>query len=113
MNREWRVYVFELDDSAGAGRVADKPNLYVGETAKTILERLGTHLTDHQKGSGKVRLHFRAIRFDLFEGLGPYGTRKDALREEAKLAEELRSLGYTVVNKTGEDLKFDLRPKST
>jgi len=107
MTREWRVYVLELDDGAGPGRLPDKPNLYVGQTARTILQRLGTHLTDPRKGSGKVRLHFRAIRFDLFEGLGPYNTQEDALQAETVLAADLRRRGFVVVNETGKPFKPD------
>ena len=104
--RQWQVYVYELDDAAGPGRVAGKPNLYVGETERTVLERLGAHLTNKLTGSRKVRKHFRAIRFDLFEGWGPYETESDALRAEGDLARSLREAGFAVVNKTGSPVRF-------
>lgn len=112
VSREWRVYVLELEDAAGPGRLPDTPNLYVGETGRTVLERLGTHLTNKQRGSGKVRLHFRAIRFDLFEGRGPYQTEDDALKAETKLAAELRARGFSIVSKTGEKLRLPSPRKS-
>lgn len=106
MKRQWRVYVFELEDAAGPGSLADKPNLYVGQTERTVLERLGTHLTNTRRGSGKVRRYFRSIRWDLFEGLGPYESKEDALRAETELEADLRGRGFTVVNKTGKPLRL-------
>ena len=113
MKRQWRVYVLELDDAAGPGKLPDKPNLYVGYTGRTVLERLGTHLTNPKgRGSRKVRRYFRAIRFDLFEGLGPYESKADALRAEAELDAELVRRGFTIVSKTGEDLDLPAGARS-
>ena len=103
--REWHLYVLELEDAAGPGRLAGKPNLYVGQTQRTVLERLGTHLTDRIKGSRKVREYFRAIRFDLFDGMVTYASEADALAAETRLAERLRGRGYSVVNDTGKPFK--------
>jgi hypothetical protein len=105
-DRVWRLYVLELGDDAGPGRLPHRPNVYVGETSRTVLERLGVHLTDRVKGSGKVRRHFRAIRFDLFDSSRTYRSKEDALKAEANLAERLGRRGYTVINETGEDLRL-------
>jgi hypothetical protein len=102
VEKEWRVYVLELEDGAGPGRLPDKPNVYVGQTALTVQQRLGTHLTDSVRGSRPVRKHFRAIRPDLAEGLGPYFSAEDALRAEAALEKDLKRRGFVVVNKTGK-----------
>jgi hypothetical protein len=110
--RAWRLYVLELDDEAGPGRLPDRPNLYVGQTARSVLERLGVHLTDSVIGSGKVRKHFRAIRFDLFNPSETFGSSAEALQAEAALEAALRRRGHAVVNKTGEDLKLESRSES-
>ncbi len=70
----------------GPGRLPDKPNLYVGADCDgQSSSDCGAHLTDSMIGSSKVRKHFRAIRFDLFEDLA-------ALRVEGRRAQRYPSV---------------------
>jgi hypothetical protein len=100
----YSVYVIELrpdvmDRKAFAGknaeRRADKPCVYVGQTAHTPEERFAQHLAG-VKSSRIVREHGVRLRPRLCANVGPFETRAESERAEMKLAEKLRRRGFAV-----------------
>jgi len=94
----WRTYVIRLADDAvddaGAGYV------YVGETSRTVEDRLDQHLTGARNSRGKL---FSPVVRDHGIGLAPelmtskvYMSKKQAQKAERRLAERLRKQGFVV-----------------
>jgi hypothetical protein len=100
----YSVHVIELrpeamDRKAFAARNAerreDKPCLYVGQTARTPEERFAQHLAG-VRSSRIVREYGVRLRPRLYANVGPFATRAESERAEAKLAEKLRRRGFAV-----------------
>jgi len=79
---------------AGAGYV------YVGETSRTVEDRLDQHLTGARNSRGKL---FSPVVRDHGIGLAPelmtskvYMSKKQAQKAERRLAERLRKQGFVV-----------------
>jgi hypothetical protein len=98
------VYVIELSPEAlgkkrvadeNAGRRADKPCVYVGQTARTPEERFAQHLAG-KRSSRIVREFGVRLRPRLYRNWGPYATRAESEAAEKRLAEKLRGRGYVV-----------------
>lgn len=109
--RRYRVYVIELKDSVAKRRKvperrSSKPFLYVGYTSKRRRERLAEHRIGRFAGDRKWAKHYGRARADLWADAPKYRTKADALAGEAALAAALDELGYTVVNKTGEEMSL-------
>ena len=98
------VYVIELRPEAmekkalagkNADRREDKPCLYVEQTAKTPEARFAQHLAG-VKSSRIVREYGVRLRPRLYANVGPFETRAESERAEARLAERLRRRGFAV-----------------
>jgi predicted GIY-YIG superfamily endonuclease len=74
---------------------ADKPCVYVGQTARTPEERLKQHRAGHKSNRYAHRYGVR-LREKLTANRGPFGTRAEALQAESALADNLRRRGYAV-----------------
>jgi hypothetical protein len=90
----YRVYVVRLDASKVRGSDA-RPAVYVGQTAKTPEQRFECHKRG-ERHSRVVRDHGVELCRDLYERFNPLGSRSEAELMEARLAEGLRRLGFTV-----------------
>ncbi len=87
----YSVYVIQLESSTG-----EKPDLYVGQTTKTVEERF----SEHQSGvrtSSKISQRAVKLRMDLVPEKPALRTKAEAETYEAWLAEWLRSQGYKVL----------------
>jgi len=87
----YSVYVIQLESSTG-----EKPDLYVGQTTKTVEERF----SEHQSGvrtSSKISERAVKLRMDLIPEKPVLRTKAEAETYEAWLAEWLRSHGYKVL----------------
>jgi len=73
----------------------DMPCVYVGMTGLDPVERFRNHKAGY-KSSGWVEKYGICLLPKLYEHLNPMEW-KDAVEMEKKLAEDLRSLGYTVL----------------
>ena len=100
----YSVYVIELRSDVmekrtfagkNADRREDKPCVYVGQTAKTPEERFAQHLAG-MRSSRIVKEYGVRLRPRLYANVGPFETRAESERAEAKLAEKLRRRGYAV-----------------
>lgn len=100
----YRVYVIELSPDVlgkkrvadeNAGRRADKPCVYVGQTARTPEERFAQHKAG-KRSSRIVREFGVRLRPRLYRNVGPFATRAEAEAAETRLAERLRRRGYAV-----------------
>ncbi|AKT41534.1 hypothetical protein [Chondromyces crocatus] len=97
------IYVIELGSSARLDpafehelRDPRKPCLYVGSTGKTIEERYADHLNGTWTQARAVRKHgAKRLRHDLAQGKYAF-SRAKAEDIEARLAEQLRRLGFGV-----------------
>lgn len=89
----FNVYVIKLDESRGQG--TSRPAVYVGQTAKSPEERFEQHKRG-ERHSRVVRDHGVCLCPELYERFNPIGSRVDAEVAEARLAEALRRLGFTV-----------------
>lgn len=89
---EFYVYVIELDDSR---RRAEKPAVYVGQSAKLPVDRFEQHRSG-VRASKHVRDHGVRLLPRLYERFNPMSTREEAEAKEIWLAERLRRRGYTV-----------------
>lgn len=113
LNKPWRkdrsVYVIRLDQSAAVSPPATKkspkrdpllPCYYVGETGKTPEERFRDHKRGHKSNKQAreygIGLAMEVVPAEFHKKL----TRRDALKVEADLAEQLRSEGCTVFGGT-------------
>jgi hypothetical protein len=94
---QYSVYVIELRPEAREGKDcrADKPPVYVGQTADTPEERFAEHLAGY-RASRVVRRYGLRLRPRLYRNYGPYGTRDEALAGETRLADRLRRRGFCV-----------------
>lgn len=103
---QMRVYVVRLGDAA-PGPPSDLGKVYVGDTARTPEERFATHLAGGRTASNVVARHGRKLLPELYEHVPPVGHEDQhearALSEkvEAWLADELKSMGYTVHRGSG------------
>lgn len=101
----YRTYVLELD---GARKPAHRGWLYVGQTSKSIPDRIAEHRSGrHLRHSRLVTEHFVSERPDLGDGV-EYFTREDALLAESRLRVRLESLGFAV---DGGQERLDLARK--
>jgi predicted GIY-YIG superfamily endonuclease len=100
----YRVYVIELSPEVlgkkrvadeNADRRADKPCVYVGQTARTPEERFAQH-KDGKRSSRIVREYGVKLKPRLYRNVGPFATRAEAESAESRLAEKLRRRGYAV-----------------
>ena len=86
----YSVYVIQLESS-----ITEKPDLYVGQTTKTVEERF----SEHQSGvrtSSKISQRAVTLRKDLVPEKTALRTKAEAETYEAWLAEWLRFQGYKV-----------------
>lgn len=96
--KTYRVYVLELEPKP-AGK---KGWLYVGETEKTVEERIQDHVAMARNSKGplfsrKVAAHFKRRRKRLEPG-AVYMTREASKAAEKALAQRLREDGYEVTS---------------
>jgi hypothetical protein len=89
------VYVIELDDGVGKRVRADKPAVYVGQSAVVPEERFAQHRRGY-RASRPVRNHGVRLRPRLYRNYNPLPDRDTALATEAHLADRLRKRGFTV-----------------
>jgi hypothetical protein len=89
------VYVIELDDAVGKRVRADKPAVYVGQSAVPPEERFDQHRRGY-RSSRHVRRHGVRLRPRLYRNYNPLPDRDTALATETRLAERLRKRGFTV-----------------
>lgn len=88
-----RVYVIELDRSAGRRRDPRIPWVYVGSSARSPEERFEQHRRGY-KSARLVKRHALRLRRDLYEDLGSFRGSKTACRAEKKRARELADCGF-------------------
>jgi hypothetical protein len=88
-----RVYVIELDRSAGRRRDPRIPWLYVGSSARSPEERFEQHRRGY-RSARIVKRHALRLRPDLFEDLGSFKGSKTACRAERRRARELADCGF-------------------
>ena len=88
-----RVYVIELDRSAGRRRDPRIPWVYVGSSARSPEERFEQHLRGY-KSARLVKRHALRLRPDLYEDLGSFRGSKTACRAEKRRARELADCGF-------------------
>ncbi len=88
-----RVYVIELDRSAGRRRDPRIPWVYVGSSARSPEERFDQHQRGY-KSARIVKRHALRLRPDLYEDLGSFKGSKTACRAEKKRARELADCGF-------------------
>lgn len=89
----YRTYVIELD---GAKKPEHPGWLYVGQTSKSIPDRIAEHRSGRpRRHSRLVAKHFVSERPDLGDDR-EYFTREDALLAESHLRIRLEALGYAV-----------------
>ncbi|MDF1597041.1 MAG: hypothetical protein P1T08_13255 [Acidimicrobiia bacterium] len=91
-----RVYVVELSDAAGERSNPAFPNVYVGETGRTVEERFATHKAGGRTASRTVTRFGLQLRPDLYEGLPEYETEAESVAAEQRLRRKLERQGYTV-----------------
>jgi hypothetical protein len=89
----YNVYVVRLDDSRR--RNTPRPAVYVGQTAKDPVKRFEQH-TKGERHSRVVRDYGQFLCPELYRRYNPIGSRTEAEAREARLAECLRRLGFTV-----------------
>jgi hypothetical protein len=89
------VYVIELDDAVGERVRADKPAVYVGQSAVAPEERYAQHRRGY-RSSRYVRNHGVRLRPKLYRNYNPLPDRDTALATEAHVADRLRKRGFTV-----------------
>jgi hypothetical protein len=87
--------VIELADTAGPRIRADRPVVYVGQSAVPPAERLQQH-RDGYRASRWVRDHGVRLRPRLYRAQNPIATRELALAMETELARRLVKRGYKV-----------------
>jgi hypothetical protein len=97
---KYHVYVLELEQDGGRSR-NDRGFVYVGQTAKTILQRLKDNWTKYgYRSSGApplIRKSFMRFRMDLVpRSFVSSETRDEAERKEEILADRLRQIGFRV-----------------
>jgi hypothetical protein len=98
-----RVYVIELDDDVGPKiGSASMPWLYVGETGISIEDRIEQHRSAARNARGPLfsrtaHKHFLRPRPDIYEAIPPVHNQTDSKSLEARLAESLRTEGYSVI----------------
>lgn len=92
---EYRVYVIELSDSAGARRNTPYCHLYVGQTAAQVECRFWQHRNGMHSAT-IVKNHGLRLRYDLFDQLQKLSSRDEALALEEETALRLEQAGFTV-----------------
>ena len=90
-----RVYVIELDRSAGRRRDPRIPWVYVGSSARSPEERFAQHRSGVHASRWVRRFGVR-LRPDLYATLPFVRERAQAEALEARTAEELRRRGHRV-----------------
>jgi hypothetical protein len=88
-----RVYVIELERTAGRRRDARIPWVYVGSSARSPEERFEQHRRGYKSGRLVKRFGLR-LRPDLYEDLGPFRGSKLACAAEEERARELAACGF-------------------
>ena len=88
-----RVYVIELDRSAGKRRDPRIPWVYVGSSARSPEERMEQHRRGY-KSARLVKRHALRLRPDLYEDLGSFRGSKTACAAEHERARELAACGF-------------------
>jgi predicted GIY-YIG superfamily endonuclease len=86
----YHVYVVEL-----AGEDGGPVTVYVGQSVRSPAERFAQHRAGF-KAARAVKRSGLWLRWRLFEHWNPLLTRAEALTAEKRLADHLRSKGYTV-----------------
>jgi len=93
--KKYKLYI--LTNPADANDVK-----YIGITAKTVLERLGNHLSNNKKENTARMKWIKSLdQAPLIYCLKDGMTRQEALEEEKFYIEQFRSFGYSLVNSTG------------
>ena len=108
MEQNYYIYIIELDASVLTKKnflnqnpemALDLPFLYVGQSIVPPAERFKQHKMGH-KGSRWVRDYGKWVRRKLIgryeRKFGKAESREEALEIEAKVAEDLRSIGHGV-----------------
>ena len=90
------MYVVELSDEAGERSNPAFPNVYVGETGRTVEERFATHKAGGRTASRIVSRFWVQLRPDSYEGLQEYETEAESVEAEQQLRGKLEKQGYTV-----------------
>ena len=90
------MYVVELSDEAGERSNPAFPNVYVGETGRTVEERFATHKAGGRTASRIVNRFGVQLRPDLYEGLPEYETEAESVEAEQRLRSKLERKGFTV-----------------
>ena len=99
----WRLYVIELTDSVGRRTDPKYPWVYVGQTSLDVETRYRQHVEGARSRNGSplfsnhVKRHHKCLRPDLYVSEPLLYSEKMAKREEARLAEQLRVAGYSVM----------------
>ncbi|MBA2523093.1 MAG: hypothetical protein H0V25_07130, partial [Solirubrobacterales bacterium] len=88
-----RVYVIELDRSAGRRRDPRIPWVYVGSSARDPEIRFDQHCRGY-KSAGLVKRFALRLRPDLYDDLAPIRGSKAAVAAETRRAEELARAGF-------------------
>ena len=94
-NSIYTVYVINLRDTAGP-RVGPHRWVYVGQTTRTPSERLKQHLAGY-KASRHVRKHGIGLNRRLYRKVPQTRFKQDALKLEARLANDLKRRGFNVL----------------
>ena len=89
--RNYYVYVIELEPRRSGSR---KPEVYVGSSALPPSVRFVKH--SRSRGSRHVRRHGVRLLPELYEGLNPLSSRREAHRFEHLLRRRLEREGYIV-----------------
>ena len=94
-NSIYTVYVINLRDAVGP-RVGPHRWVYVGQTTRTPPERLKQHLAGY-KASRHVRKHGIGLNRRLYRKVPQTRFKQDALKLEARLANDLTRRGFNVL----------------
>ncbi len=95
ITNQYYVYVIELDKAAYPD--ADKPCVYVGQSAncpyvRAIQHKIGRHKRVTDAETNGVRL-----LYSLYKNRGPYSTELQSKTAESAVAAKLRKRGYIVL----------------
>jgi predicted GIY-YIG superfamily endonuclease len=100
-----RLYLFEVDPDIASSQIFQRANpryvpgmtcFYAGSTSQEIETRFQEHKSGGRNASKVVRGLCGKLRMDLVSSAGKKFPRERALKEEARLARNLRSQGFGV-----------------
>lgn len=85
---DYCVYVIQIDD--------DPMHVYVGQTYLSPEERLEQHRIGYKSAPSLRNANTLTLRPDIYQQIPRLDTRDIALEVEARLADNLRKIGFTV-----------------